>query len=78
MNFIFQYEKMVIMMYSVVTIIKIFTIYGFLIALISITILYFLTEFFKSKTVVWISVVVLMIIYDSIISKNDSLVSLFV
>jgi hypothetical protein len=62
-------------MYSTISIINIFTIYGFLVVFISIIILYTLTEFLKSKTVLWISTVVLMIIYDSVISKNASFVS---
>jgi hypothetical protein len=62
-------------MYSTISIINIFTIYGFLVVFISIIILYTLTEFFKSKTILWISTVVLMIIYDSVISKNASFVS---
>ena len=71
----FKHDKIIIMIYSGGAMMKIFTIYGFLIAFISIIVLYFVTEIFKSKTIVWICTVVFMIIYDFAILKFDSFVS---
>ena len=64
------------MLYSAFTMIKLFSIYGFVLVLASILFLYWLTQILKSKTVVWASSILFMILYDTVVIKNEFFVSI--
>jgi hypothetical protein len=58
------------MIYSTFVMIKMFSIFGFILVFTSILLLYVLTQIFKSKPVIWATSILLMILYETVILKH--------